>query len=495
VLALVTLGQCYGQNFDLTEKFTLQDETATARSMGLAGAFGSVGADFSAATNNPAGIALFRKSELGLSLGYNDLSVDADFLDGNNPNLENKLSLNSIGGVYSQVFADYYGDSIVVRKTGLVNFTVAAGMNQRKDVREQIEFSGFNDINSLTTSLVRSANQFGRVGIADLDEFERQAFRTGLLDTTILNDGSLNYDSFLNAGGIEQSGTIDRTGVHRTYYVSGGANFSNKLYVGATLGLPTLNYEETKTFTETDSQGTFADFTDFSQVDERTYDAVGAYFHAGAIYRANDFVRVGLNIKSPTVFSIEETTEISTVANYATITRNSDSGTFNNTYDLTTPWQAGGALVLMHPQYGLLSFEGDFINYASSRISFQDDQGAFEDREEQFKDNVQEFYGSTFNLRAGAEVKAGDFRLRGGYAINGSPYENEENQFGADYERKVIGAGIGYRLAPANITVDLGYNQITSGEFNSAYVLGSFANDIILDRTDQQFRLSLSKRF
>ncbi|MBX2846572.1 MAG: outer membrane protein transport protein [Saprospiraceae bacterium] len=484
----------HAQNFDLAEKFFLEDENATARSMGTAGAFGTVGADFSAATNNPAGMALFRKSEVGGSFGLNNQETTTRFLGQQQISEDQPFSLTSIGGVYSRIFTEYQGDSVVVRRTGLVNFTVAAGFNQRETLREQFDYQGFNTSSSLLTGLSQTANQFATNSIFDLDEFEFQAFDTNLLDTSLLSNGQILYSSFLN-NNVEQSGVIDRTGINRTFYLSGGVNLDNKLYLGGTLGIPQAQYEETRTYTETDTQDNFAEFEGFTQIDQREYSTVGAYFHAGAIYKVNDFVRVGAHIKSPSVISVDETTRINTEARYNTRREVSESEDFNNTYNLTLPWKAGTGLVLMHPNYGLISLEADYVRYNATSIDFLEDGGAFTERAEQFNDEIDAFYQGAFNLRGGAEVKLGPVRLRGGYALNQSPYQDNVFLDGADYEREVIGAGIGFRVVPLNLTLDAGYNRITGGEYNAAYVANTVANTIIVDRTDDQFRLSLSKRF
>ena len=55
--------------------------TGTARSMGLAGAFSAVGADFSAGTLNLAGLALYRKSEFMLTPAMRIISNKSTYLD------------------------------------------------------------------------------------------------------------------------------------------------------------------------------------------------------------------------------------------------------------------------------------------------------------------------------------------------------------------------------------------------------------------------------
>ena len=67
--------------------FSENHQTVTARSMALGNALGALGGDMSTANLNPAGIAIYRRMEIGLSIG-------ALFDNTKKTNIQSKLVLN-----------------------------------------------------------------------------------------------------------------------------------------------------------------------------------------------------------------------------------------------------------------------------------------------------------------------------------------------------------------------------------------------------------------
>lgn len=487
ILFSLVCGIAMSQDVSLVEQFAGEDEGATARSMGVAGAFGAVGADFSAATNNPAGMAFFRKKELGLGLGFQERNIDADYLNQIDANKSSILRLQNIGFNYSELQTEWIGDSLAVKRKGLVSWSIAAGMNQKADYDEVVSYDAVNPSSSLLTSYVQSANQYG------LSTFESQALSVGLLETT-QSGGNTFYTSPLAAGGLAQNGQILREGARRDFFISGGVNLDNKLYLGATLDVPWVHYEERLVFQESDINNKYADFSSYDLRESRSYDGVGGSLGLGAIYRVNDYFRAGLKVKTPTVIEIDQETSIQTRAagNSA-----SPDDRFVDNYLITLPWNAGLQLVGSHPKYGLISLEADYVDYSAARISYlEDDFGDFDEYEDAFKEDAKYYYKGAFNFRGGLEGRLfKNFRLRGGAAYNMSPYENEADEFGADYSRLTLALGAGYRHEPSNLTFDLGVNRVTTGEFNSAYLVNNIPNSVISDEETFLVRLNVSKRF
>lgn len=486
---------CLAQEAQFIEPFTFDVEGPTARSMGTAGSFGAVGADFSSATHNPAGIAFFRKKELGLSLAQHNQRNTVDFLGNSTESSQGIFQLNSVGFVYSDIQNEWVADSLEVVKNGLVSWAVTIGMNQKSELNEVINYNGFNNNSSLISSYVASANQFGTGGLSALDEFEKQAISTGLMDFTEQN-GRYQYSSVLTNGNVEQNGNTVRRGAKRDFYLGGGLNLSNQLYLGAALGVPYYSFTNNVHYTETDTQNELANFESLKFDDEREYTGVGGYLGLGAIYRVSDFFRAGVNFRTPTVVVVNEKSSIATMANYESSNDQSASENYESKYQLTLPWKAGLQLVASHPMYGLISLEGDYVDYSSSRLTYDDEMGDYSLLDEDFKQSIKDTYKGTFNLRGGVEARLlRDLRLRAGYAYYNSPYKNEADEFGVDYSKKVLGVGLGYRFVPQNINIDLGYNHIKTGEWDSAYLLYNQPNEIVKDQASSQIRLAISKRF
>ena len=58
-------------------RYSPMDLNGTARSIGMGGAFGALGGDMSAMSHNPAGIAVYRSSELQTTLALTRTDADA----------------------------------------------------------------------------------------------------------------------------------------------------------------------------------------------------------------------------------------------------------------------------------------------------------------------------------------------------------------------------------------------------------------------------------
>lgn len=70
ILTLFLSVSSYAQNEADAIRYAFQSIGSTARSYGIAGAFGGIGADFSCAAINPSGMARFRSSQFGISMSF-----------------------------------------------------------------------------------------------------------------------------------------------------------------------------------------------------------------------------------------------------------------------------------------------------------------------------------------------------------------------------------------------------------------------------------------
>ena len=57
--------------------FSTEDHLGTARFMGMSGAFGALGNDLTAVEINPAGVAVYNRSEFASSIAYRDSKINS----------------------------------------------------------------------------------------------------------------------------------------------------------------------------------------------------------------------------------------------------------------------------------------------------------------------------------------------------------------------------------------------------------------------------------
>ena len=77
--------------------FGASNPTINARSMALGNALGALGGDLSTASSNPAGLAIYRRSEASLSIGGLFEQIQTDFLGSNTSDGMAQFSFGNLG--------------------------------------------------------------------------------------------------------------------------------------------------------------------------------------------------------------------------------------------------------------------------------------------------------------------------------------------------------------------------------------------------------------
>ena len=103
--ALLCLGawplMSHAQDYTDALRFNRNDLMGTARSQAMAGAYGAVGADLSSMSINPAGMAVYRATEIGLSLGVNVIKDESEFYQSNGSDDRVRVPFDQIGAAFS----------------------------------------------------------------------------------------------------------------------------------------------------------------------------------------------------------------------------------------------------------------------------------------------------------------------------------------------------------------------------------------------------------
>jgi hypothetical protein len=141
---------------------------------------------------------------------------------------------------------------------------------------------------------------------------------------------------------------------------------------------------------------------------------------------------------------------------------------------------------LIFKKYAFLSFDYEWVNYKSAHYKMD---SQYTDFEMNVNNDISSLYGSGHIFRAGAEVALDKFRLRGGYAHYGSPYEN--TNIVGDYDASVnyYTGGIGIRLK--KVYFDFTYVRSHTKAVNLT------VNDVLAydETTDDRFMMTTGFRF
>ena len=96
-LLATTMAAAAQETYD-NARLATQDLNGTARYVGMGGAMDALGADLSTISTNPAGIGLFRSSQVKLSMGIMGQEDAADFADAS----KSHVSFDQAGFVYAK---------------------------------------------------------------------------------------------------------------------------------------------------------------------------------------------------------------------------------------------------------------------------------------------------------------------------------------------------------------------------------------------------------
>lgn len=429
ILTAILLGSMtslFAQNEIDALRYSRLMPSGTARYMAVGGAFGALGADFTTLSHNPAGIGVYKSSEISITPSIFQGRSQAEYFDVTKENDRYNFNLGNVGIVLVSTPGANSSEA------GFKNFQFGFGLNRLANFNNRISIEGFNETSSYLTPYVNEANA-RKLTLDQLDNFG-----SGLAYDVYL----MGYDSAYNEyfidmpnGGVMQSKYISTTGSINEMVFSVGANYNDKIYLGATIGVPFLRYDERAEYTEEDVEDRNAYFGTFDRIDELTTTGTGVNLKAGIIVRAADWLRLGAAIETPTFYSLSDDYSTTFKASFDTLygTKRKTSEGFYE-YELNTPFKAMAGVGLVLGKAGLISADYEYVDYSGARLRSSD--YGFEDE----NDAIRNDYVKAHNLRFGTEWRYGIIAFRGGYGISANPYKENTNSVMTSYS-----LGIGLR--------------------------------------------------
>ena len=431
----------------------------TARMQAIGGAQVSLGGDVSSAYVNPAGLGFFNRSTFAITPSMNFHTATSEYLGQTRDDFRNNFNIGNIGIVFHQKpgsrYSKYKGGSFAITLTRI------------NDFYNDIYIDAYNDESSIIDAYLDRA--WG-IEPQNLPDDLYNAYLQYLINPyTEIDPGSGNeftaYESFIT-GYPRQTEQITNSGKQYEWDFSYGGNYNDVLYFGLSAGVSTVNYWSSSLYVE-------SEFEENGQPDEALYElstenalrinGIGVNSTLGLIFRPADIFRLGVSIKTPTFYNLndESSEDLQTIYNnYAYVTPDTtvildsfyDQYASYSSYNLTTPWRysIGGSIFL--GKFGFISADVDYMDYSKSQIKSRD-YNAYEENE-----SIVQLYQSTLNYRLGAELRFGPMRFRAGYNYMGDPYVNNS----LDQSIQRISGGIGFRNS--NMFVDL---SAVHSSFNS----------------------------
>ena len=527
-LALVVgqAGHAFAQGPSDALRYSRLQFGGPARTQGIGGANVALGADFGNLTSNPAGLGLFQKSEIhitpGVGLGQSDSRLDGSSAGAQN-DAKNSFHIASTGLVLtnrrpdSDQSTNWRGGTFALGFTRLADFNVATTYNGTLTDRTVNGRAYTADDQSYLATLrgtagrdyylnIRGQGRSGNYNTVDngLDGLAYGAYLINVDRVRVpggtVQDSITNITSRTRRGPIGQTEHVISRGSVSQFDLGYGGSYRDRLYVGVGLGIVSSNYRTESNFTETESDPT-THINSYRLREERRVNGSGINARLGLIYRANDALRVGASIQTPTFMRLEDTYNASITTDFSSsgtdvVPRSLPVGVSSvealpndYAYALTTPFRANGGLAYTIGKYGFVTGDVEYVGYGQARLR-NDEQNANGDNNPFTSENnaIQARYKSAVNLRFGAEGRFDVFRVRLGYARYGDPYKADKN---SERAQNFYTAGAGLRQG--NFFLDAAAVYTTFNQLSTPYSLDGL--EPLIKTNNNRYTTSLTAGF
>lgn len=446
-IALLLFGlPVVAQNEDDALRYSSFLPGGTARSWAMGGAIGAVGADPGSASSNPAGFGLYNTSEVSFTPQFEVNSARSTFYGTDASDTDNRFSFNNFALILSNPYpngkewhsgtfgisfdrqASYHWNEQAIGRavpsTILQQFVNEANGTSPDQLATQFPFS--SDLAYMTYGidpLDTNANTY--VGAVPLGSAMDQDHRTSAA-------GRLNTTSFFYA-----------------------ANYQDRFYLGASLGLASVRYERQTAHEET-VLDTAHDLKGLSYSEQLLTTGNGVDLKLGMIGRVGEHLRLGAAFHSPKWLLLSDAYSYGMSTDFRTPDANGDTHYGMNSpdgsysYRVRTPWSVLASVAYIVGQHGLVSVDYSYTDFRQARLN--NSSTLVDDYDFQMENQaVRTDFRGTHSLRAGTEWRAGAWYFRGGWGIWPDAYAGGDARTGTDYMR--FTSGIGYRTK--HLSIDL----------------------------------------
>lgn len=448
ILSLVLPWVVQAQNSTDALRYSKTQYLGTARFTAMGGSMGALGGDVSSLIVNPGALGVYRNSEFTFTTAFalNDLSAN---FRGNTIE-ENKLNFN-IGNI--AYVGAYKGDP-----NGWKNYSFSVGYNRLANFNGQSRILGNNPNSSIIDDYVSILNS-NNASTRELNDYAypfgpSQAYWIYLIDSVAPN----THDRYLNFhDNIEQSRRVETRGRQGETYFSFGGNYLDRFYLGGSMGIQNVRFEQETRFTENYTYNPPALPSEFlaKEYQENTdliTTGTGVNFKLGFIYRISNEFRLGGAIHSPTFFGMSEQYTFESSSRFSNgESFEGDQVESNYDYRLQTPMRLNASLAYVLAGKGAINVDYEYLDYSTARLN---DVSEFEYDFSASNEGIRNNLAGAHNIRVGAEYFLNPFVLRAGLRLEDNPYADNLS-LRPNEKRNTYSLGTGFRAK--NYNIDLTY--------------------------------------
>lgn len=492
ITAVLTFTGLFAQDVNDALRYSRIFYTGTARFMSMGGAFTALGGDMSTLSQNPAGLGVFRSSEISVSPQLFHIKTSANFNGITDDYLYN-FNLAQIGIVSNVISGN--------DQNGLVSLNIGYSFNKTNNLNSSIRIQGKSTASSMADSWADQSYGYYKDELFDNAPYGYMANQVLLIDTLPNSDyeyGTVYSDYGENSHSIygqDLRRLISNEGYTGEHAFSVGGNYSNKIFFGATLGISRLKYTEQYDHLEKADYDLTYGFQDFTYTKRTENTGTGVSLKIGTIIKPVESIRIGFAFHSPTFYKINANLYDDISANFSGNDHREyslDPLRFN--YALTTPFRALAGIAYQYKKTALLSLDYEFIDYSTARFSETGDNYDYGEKNLNIKNTLK----PTSNIRLGGEFRMDKLYFRGGYGYYGKAFAS--NDLNGDVSHRSISFGVGFR--EQNLNIDFGYVNFSNSEKYTLYSLYSetAANHLApvvsnLDNARNTFTVTIGYKF
>lgn len=312
-------------------------------------------------------------------------------------------------------------------------------------------------------------------------------------------NGNYIYDIFL-AGPLNQAYSRNITGSKYDVLFNVGFNFGDTFFVGANLGVTSLNYNYDECYKEAAENPSafeidFGDkgktcFSDYRTRYSYTADGSGVFGKIGFLWRPVDGLRVGAAVQTPTIMEINERWIQDVNLNYTDASFNGSAKTPEGDYSyrLRSPYRLNAGAAFTFAGMALVSADYEMTDYSTMKFMSKDG-GWSNDTFSSLNDQIRNCMGVSHMVRIGAEFKPlPEIAVRAGYNFTTTPeYVYEGNSKTKLNDRiNAFSVGLGYSSNGSFFADIAARMTMLADEYISPYAdyLKDLASPMILNKRD-----------
>lgn len=442
---------------------------SSARVMGFGGVQNSLGGDVSSIASNPAGLGFYNRSEFSVSPLLSISNASSEYFGGVGNALKGNFTLGQMGLVINNSKDDiqkglWRGGSFGISFSRINNFN------------NSLRVEGSNVSGDIAQYTLDQANgQISYPEIGAVNDLIKWAYDHYLINPDSPDPDGDTYYAFVGEQLPYQEISIKNSGWQKQWTFAYGANYNDRVYLGANVGISSVDYSSNRTITEN-----FQGDSLLSNVLSERYRTTGSGLNAslGVIARPLDFVTIGVSYATPTLYQLKSEYTEGLVSNYNEgyyfaaedytfpSQLSSSSDVYISNYTQKTPGKLTVGATAFIGKSGFISADVDMVNYGMSQL-FADDFSVSEDNA-----YIKSTFDQVLNYRVGGEYRLDMFRFRAGVAYYGDPYDEAVDDI--DRSRLQISGGLGIKTP--DYFVDL---AVVSSQTESYYSPFGYANGAI----------------